>query len=305
MLNYLKRSGPPVSIRSKYRFSFMKLLATLFLVALLVVWSAEVIFAQRPAIQPAPTPAATDTTKLVRSAADTIPGTVKRNGIRVSTSPFKLNDDSTTLNKPEPDTTYLAARQEVKKHKIIPREATFRSLILPGLGQAYNRQYYKIPFIYVGFGVMGYLFVKYRGLARDAENGYRRLLYGDKLSDPVLVSLPGGLAPNLITQSVLIPAQYQKVDEVAIGVDPFSNKETVFRTTAGAKNVYDTFRRYRDLNILLSVVLYAVNIVEANVAAHLKTFDLTDDISMQVEPNVLPAPGVGFVPAVRVAFTFK
>ena len=53
------------------------------------------------------------------------------------------------------------------------------------------------------------------------------------------------------------------------------------------------------------LLLWVINIVEANVAAHLKTFDLTDDISMLVEPNVLPMPGVGFGPGVRVAFTFK
>ena len=177
--------------------------------------------------------------------------------------------------------------------------------MLPGLGQAYNRQYYKIPFIYIGFGVMGYLFVKYRGLAKEAETGYRRLLYGDKLADAYTATLPPGYAPNLITQPVVIPADIQPVTEVTIGIDPFSDKAGVFRTTAGAKNVYDTFRRYRDLNILLSVVLYAINIVEANVAAHLKTFDLTDDISMNVEPNVLTLPGTGFVPGVRMAFTFK
>lgn len=281
----------------------MKLPAALPVVVLLVLLPVWPLFAQNPAIKPAPTPAAVDSTRQGRSAADTLPETVRRNGVQVRTSPVKLNDQSTTLNTP--DTSYVTAKQQAEIYKIVPKKATMRSLMLPGLGQAYNRQYYKIPFIYVGFGVMGYLFVKYRGLAKEAETGYRRLLYGDKLSDPMLVTLPPGTAPDAITQPIFIPAQYQKVDEVTIGIDPFSDKASVFRTTAGAKNVYDTFRRYRDLNILLSVVLYAINIVEANVAAHLKTFDLSDDISMRVEPNVLPLPGTGFVPGVRVALTFK
>jgi hypothetical protein len=289
--------------RQFVRFIPMKWPVTLLITALfffLPVWS---LFAQKPANAPAPTPTAVDSTKLIRSAADTIPGTVQRNGVQVKTSPFKLDDASTTLDKP--DTTYVTAKQDAKIHKIIPKQATMRSVMLPGLGQAYNRQYYKIPFIYVGFGVMGYLFVKYRGLAKEAETGYRRLLYGDKLADAYPAMLPPGYAPALITQAVTIPAYIEPVTEVTIGIDPLSDKAAVFRTTAGAKNVYDTFRRYRDLNILLSVVLYAVNIVEANVAAHLKTFDLTDDISMKVEPNVLTIPGTGFVPGVRVAFTFK
>jgi hypothetical protein len=214
------------------------------------------------------------------------------------------DDDSTSLDNP--DTVRVTARQEAQIHKIIPKKATIRSLILPGLGQAYNRQYYKIPFIYAGFGVMGYLFFTYRERVKVAAEGYGRLLYGDKISDPYKAGLDPTAYPNITGDQLDIPAQYVKVEEVLIpGSNPFSDDRFVVRTTATAKNAYDTFRRYRDLNLLLSGVLWAVNIVEANVAAHLKTFDLTDDISMRVEPNVLPAPGMGFIPAVRVAFTFK
>ena len=144
------------------------------------------------------------------------------------------------------------------------------------MGQAYNRQYYKIPFIYGGFGAVGYFFVRYRRLALEAENGYRRLLYGDKNG----ANMPTPVKEVLINGSV-------------------------FRTQTQAKAAYDFYRRYRDLNIILSVVLYAINAVEANVAAHLKTFDLSDDISMRIEPAVLPMPGTGLVPGVRVALTFK
>ena len=148
--------------------------------------------------------------------------------------------------------------------------------MLPGLGQAYNGQYYKIPFVYAGFAATGYFFVRYQGLARQAENGYRRLLYGD----------PNGTNKPTPVTEVLI-------------------SENVFRTTTQAKAAYDFYRRYRDLNIILSVVIYAINAVEANVAAHLKTFDLSDDISMRIEPTVMPMPGTGLVPGIRVALTFK
>ena len=289
--------------------SFILLVAALFLLCSLPGHSA---FAQRPAITPAPTPAATDSTRQVRSASDTIPPAVQRNGIKVGTS--VLTDDATT-SLDNQDTIQVTAKQEAAIHKIIPKKATLRSLMLPGLGQAYNRQYYKIPFIYVGFGVMGYLFVKYRGMAKEAAVGYSRLLYGDRATDGLFTigqtfsaTLNPDLYPtnpNILGAPITTQAQYVSVTEVTITVDPFAGKQVIFRTSANAKNAYDTFRRYRDLNLLLSGVLWAINIVEANVAAHLKTFDLTDDISMLVEPNVLPAPGMGFIPAVRVAFTFK
>ena len=169
--------------------------------------------------------------------------------------------------------------------------------MLPGLGQAYNGQYYKIPFIYAGFAATGYFFVRYRGLAREAENGYRQLLYGRVAVPEQSVNSVSGV-PASITRTVIIPAKNEKVEQVLIN-------GRVFRTTTQAKAAYDFYRRYRDLNIILSVVIYAVNAVEANVAAHLKTFDLSDDISMRIEPTVMPMPGTGLVPGIRVAFTFK
>ncbi len=222
MLNYLKRVGNERGERQFVRFVPMKWPVLLLTTALFFLLSACSLFAQKPANAPAPTPTAIDSTRLIRSAADTIPGTVRRNGVQVKTSPFKLDDASTTLDKQ--DTAYTTAKQEARIHKIIPKQATIRSVMLPGLGQAYNRQYYKIPFIYVGFGVMGYLFVKYRGLAKEAETGYRRLLYGDKLADAFEANLPPGYAPPLVTQRVVIPADIQPVTEVTIGIDPFSDR---------------------------------------------------------------------------------
>ncbi|MCK8493017.1 MULTISPECIES: DUF5683 domain-containing protein [Spirosoma] len=259
----------------------------------LFLWMAVLLFttpllAQRPAIAPAQTPAAVDSTRQGASATDTIPAAVRRNGIRVGNSVLTPESDSASLAT---DTVQVTAKQEAQIRKIVPRKATIRSLVLPGLGQAYNRQYYKIPFIYAGFGVMGYLFFKYRGLANQAEEGYRLLLYGRTL----YITLPD----NMVPASIEKPAEIQeKVDQVVIG-------SQIIQSTTGAKGGYDLYRRYRDMNILLSVALWGLNIVEANVAAHLKTFDLSDDISMRVEPRVLPVPGAGFVPGVRVAFTFK
>ena len=243
----------------------MNLLATLPGIVCLAVISLSAAFAQNPAIAPAPTPATIDSTRQSQSATDTIPSSVRRNGIQVGTG---VPDASSLAT----DTVRVTPKQQAAIHKIIPRKATFRSLMLPGMGQAYNRQYYKIPFIYAGFGAVGYFFFRYRGLAKEAETGYRRLLYGD----------PGGT----------------KVTEVAIG-------SGVFRSSTQAKAAYDFYRRYRDMNVILAVVIYAVNAVEANVAAHLKTFDLSDDISMRVEPTVIPMPGTGLVPGVRMAWTFK
>lgn len=263
------------------------------------------LFAQQPAVVPAPTPAAVDSTQQPRSAADTIPPTVQRNGIRVNTSPDPARPGKRTVLSPNRksrvagvDTIQIPTKPLTKGRKIIPRQATIRSLILPGLGQIYNRQYYKLPFIYGGFATIGYFFMRYRKLSLEAEEGYRLLLYGRLVTPEQQVSTVPGI-PESITQTITIPAQYEKVDQVLIGNNLFGPR------TEGAKGAYDFYRRYRDLNTILFAVLWAVNAVEANVASHLKTFDLSDDISMRVEPNMIPMSVTGFAPGVRVALTFK
>lgn len=299
MLKYLNEVIRWAKRRSDERYRSMSLRINLHAVAVLVLLPAGILLAQRPAIVPAPTPPPVDSTRQIRSAADTIPASAlpdSRTKAPIRVGKSELTSDDETIST---DTLQVTNKQEAQIRKIIPKKATIRSLILPGLGQAYNRQYYKIPFIYAGFGVMGYLFVKYRGLSTEAANGYRLLLYGPPKN---YITAPSETIPASIFQPQSVPGAVTvdgtKVTEVRIG-------EFIYRSTAGAKNAYDTYRRYRDLNILLSAALWGLNIVEANVAAHLKTFDLTDDISMQVEPSVLPMPGTGFVPAVRVAFTFK
>ena len=255
-----------------------------WLTVLLVVSSVALAWAQLPAVTPAKTPAPVQDSLLIDT--DSIPTGMRDNGVLVNDSTQRAERDSLAFTS---DTTQVTAQQEAAIRKIIPRQATLRSLMLPGLGQAYNKQYYKIPFIYAGFGVMGYLFVRYRGLAQQAANGYELLLYGINYTG-VDTSLPVSLQQPYTVN--------QKVTSVVIN-------EQVITTTSTAKAYYDLFRRYRDLNILLSIALWGLNIVEANVAAHLKTFDLSDNISMRVQPAVLPIPGFGMAPGVRVAFTFK
>ena len=242
----------------------------LVLAILLFFFPGLSLFAQKPAIVPAPTPAAVDSTKLGRSAADTIPPSVQRNGIKIGTSVL-IPDDSTSLD--QPDTLQVSSKQEAKIRKIIPKKATIRSLMLPGLGQIYNHQYWKLPFIYGGLGAAIFAFqfnqrnyLKYEAAYREAYNQPK--------------------ADSIYQVKVAI------VDGRKISVTQLQQ----------ASNQY---HQWRDLTIILTAAGWALNAVEANVAAHMITFDLTDDISMRVRPKVISVPGVGIIPGIRVAFIFK
>lgn len=227
-------------------------------------------WAQVPTPTPARTPPPIDSTRQVRSAADSIPQSVQRNGIRVGSSEL-IPDDSTSLAGA--DTLRINPKQQAEIRRIIPRKATIRSLMLPGLGQIYNRQYWKLPFIYGG-AVGAVLAFQWN------QRRYSEYLAGYQ---------------EAFTQTAVNPLYGVKTAVVRGHV----------LSVAQLKQATSQIRQQRDLTVILFAAGWALNAVEANVAAHLKTFDLSDDISLKVRPNVLPVPGVGFVPAVRVAMTFK
>ena len=174
---------------------------------------------------------------------------------------------SPDIRQPAIDTLHLTAGQQAKITKINPRKATIRSLILPGWGQFYNRQYWKIPVIYAGLGVAIGFYSWNNARYGQYLAGYREA-YNAPTSE----------------KTAIVRGELRSVDQL--------------------KRFSDQFRRQRDLTIILTVVGWALNAVEANVAAHLKTFDISDDISMRIGPTVLPGMGLGRVPGIRVTFVY-
>jgi len=158
-----------------------------------------------------------------------------------------------TIQIPKDDLTKLAKSLDSgKKHyKIIPRIATIRSAMVPGWGQIYNRQYWKLPILAAGFGVNVYFIIH--------NNEYYQLFLNKS---------------RYVTENKLT------------GTSITYNGVTREMTAAQLKTGTQYYHRYRDTAILFVLVIWAANIVDANVTAHLKTFDLTDDISMKIQPSV-------------------
>lgn len=126
-----------------------------------------------------------------------------------------------------------------------PRKASIYSAVLPGAGQAYNKKYWKIPVIYAGFGVLGYFVKTNNEEYKIYKEAYKFRLDGDE---------------STVDQFVGI---YADQDLVTL------------------KNFY---RRNRDLSIIGMSVLYILNIIDASVDAHLFHFNVSDDLSLQIEP---------------------
>jgi hypothetical protein len=153
----------------------------------------------------------------------------------------------------------------LKSNQLSPRRATLMSAALPGLGQAYTRSYWKIPIIYVGAGIIGYLLI---------DNSQKYTLWRDRY---------------IIQRTAIENGFDPPIRNPANNDDPY-RLETL-------KYAKDTYRRYRDLNVILAGLLYVLNLADANVTAHLKSFDLSKDLSMRIQPDVVPTlynqPGAG------------
>lgn len=138
---------------------------------------------------------------------------------------------------------------------ITPKKTALFSAIVPGLGQIYNKQYWKTGLIYVGVGAAVYF------LADNMKNynAFRKEYAGRSSNDP--------------NYKIQFP-EYKDINTIMLA--------------------RDYYRRNLDLTVLLTGVGYVLQVVDAVVFAHLKGFDISEDISLNARPVLTPQGGVGF-----------
>lgn len=140
----------------------------------------------------------------------------------------------------------------------IPKKAGLYSALIPGLGQIYNRQYWKLPIIYAGLSVAGYFIVR------------------------------NGQEYNSLRQAYI----------GRLGNGPYTDKYVgIYTDATQLKQLQDDAEKTMNLTVVFSSVAYMMQVLDAITSAHLRNFDVSRDISLQVHPVVLPqgAAGVGLV----------
>ena len=151
------------------------------------------------------------------------------------------------------DTTKKRAIDTTKKKaEHSPRKATIRSAIIPGWGQAYNKKYWKIPIVYGALGTAAGFFIYNRKEYIDARDAYRYKV------------------DTIASNDYLIKPKFRPVDA-----------ESVRQYRIGV-------RQYVDYSVLIFLLLWGLNVVDATVDGHLKAFEVSDDLSMQINPTVNP-----------------
>ena len=177
--------------------------------------------------------------------------------------PAQTVNDSTgvtvdTVKSASVDTFYTRRRAN---------RAALCSAVLPGLGQAYNKKYWKIPILYAGVAALAY-FIDYNNRNyKDFRKAYEYRVDGDSTTIDAYVEL----YPD--ANSLLVRKDY--------------------------------YRRTRDLMWIISSGVYILNIIDAYVDGHLSDFDISDDLSLHAQPGFHYTAGHDIVPAISCTFTFR
>lgn len=182
-------------------------------------------------------------------------------------------------------TSKILSQTKVGKGKVIPADSTILqyhsparaslySAIFPGLGQMYNRKYWKLPIVYAGFGALGYSIAFNQTNFSRYKNAY--IDFTDELPETqrYLDVIGANLNPADF-DPVLYPDTYDPQQEKWFGEQLDNNM--------------DYYRRNRDLSYIGLVGLYLLNIVDATVDAHLFDYDIGNDLSMKIEPRLMYA----------------
>ncbi len=158
-----------------------------------------------------------------------------------------------------------------------PTRAVWMSALFPGLGQAYNRRWWKLPLVAAGFMGLAYGTSWNNGMLTDYTKAYSDIMYAD---------------PNTKSYMDFFPSTTKEED-----------LDKTWLTNI-LKSRKDYYRRNRDLCIICMVGVYLLAMVDAYVDAQLAHFDISPDLSMDVAPALIPdtrnRPGFGL----QWAFTF-
>lgn len=146
-------------------------------------------------------------------------------------------------------------------------KAVWLGAILPGAGQIYNKSYWKLPLVYGAFMGCGYAISWTQNRYSSYKTAYLDLYYDTEA---------GTVAEDNSKSYIAILPEGYDLERVG-GAGTWLNT---------LKNQQNTFRRYRDYSILATVVVYALSLIDAYVDAQLFDFDISPDLSLNIEPEI-------------------
>ncbi len=166
-----------------------------------------------------------------------------------------INKTEITSKKITPSKKEKTDTSSVKAHS--PRKAAIRSAIFPGLGQIYNKKYWKLPIVYGALGAATAIFFFNYGNYKDTRFAYN-VKY--KMRQPNATAADSAL--------------YSQIKDI---LKPL--------TEESLRNYRNGFRRDIDYSAVFFLFIWGLNVLDATVDAHLKSFDVSPNLSLQVKPG--------------------
>ena len=201
------------------------------------------------------------TLAVVDSTLAAIDSTLATINVQAMTDSAKVLTEDTTsvvINKKR-------AKEKVKRDwntwKPDPQRALWLALVIPGAGQIYNRKYWKLPIIYGGFMGCIYALSWNNMMYKDYSQAYLDIMDND---------------PNT--------ASYNKFLHLGRTI----TKDNEARYKQLFKSRKDKYRRWRDMSFFVMLGVYAISVIDAYVDAELSVFDISKDLSLKVEPTIIP-----------------
>jgi hypothetical protein len=164
------------------------------------------------------------------------------------------SEDSLRTNFKEKGIVIDGTIKKQKVNPLAPSKAAFYSAILPGLGQIYNKRYWKLPIVYGAIGTGIYTYIYNDDLYDRFRSAFKRRRAG--FTDDEFYDVNGS--------------------GIVVGNPDLSDQ--------ALQDAQERYQRDRDLALLVTIGLYAFNIIDANVDAHLKQFNVDDDLSLDIKP---------------------
>ena len=146
------------------------------------------------------------------------------------------------------ETEVVIEQKQPVRHKIdplAPARAAFYSAVIPGLGQARNKKYWKIPIVYGAIGTGIYFYLDNNKVYKRYRNAYKRRLAG-----------------------------FTDDEFYGLNITPILSNEALIRAQ-------EALRRNKELSLLITIGLYALNIIDANVDAHLLQYNMDTNLAMK------------------------
>ena len=192
-----------------------------------------------------------------------VPPIASADSVKLSVDSTLRATDSANLAKLNKQLNPIRKKKDWATWRPDTKRAMWLAIVLPGAGQIYNRKYWKLPIIYGGFVGCVYAITWNNQMYHDYSQAYMDIMDND---------------PN--TQS------YNQF--LHLGTVINSSNEDRYKDIF--KKRKDKYRRWRDMGMFVMIGIYALSIIDAYVDASLSQFDISDDLTLHIEPTFLKAP---------------